>query len=235
MQNLKLPPFSVNRATSDSMNWGLICEGIPDLWKTTKGQNVKVAILDTGIAQRHQDLSDAIFLSTDFTGSSHGAEDIIGHGSHCAGIIGARSNNFGVVGIAPECKLLACKVVADNNSCYDQAVINGLKWAIWQGADIISMSIGSPISTSILHDAIIAAAQKSVIICAAGNRGPALDSVNYPAKYVEVIGVGAIDRNKHITNYSSRGDRVDIVAPGDQIVSCWPPNNIAMLSGTSMA
>jgi subtilisin family serine protease len=230
-----LPPYVVDKANLDVMNWGMAFEGISDIWKITKGQNVKVAILDTGVAQRHQDLAGAIAQSIDFTGSKNGVEDRVGHGTFCAGIIGARQNKFGVVGVAPECQLLVCKVAADNKSCYDQAVINGLNWAAAQDADVISMSIGTPISTNELHNAIITASQKTIIVCAAGNNGPALDSVNYPARYIETISVGAIDRNKHVPNYSSRGDRVDIVAPGDQIVSCWPPNNMAMLSGTSMA
>jgi subtilisin family serine protease len=236
MQNLfNLPPYTVDKANSDVMNWGMALEGIPDVWRITKGQNVKIAILDTGIAQRHQDLAGVVLQSIDFTGSKNGVEDQVGHGTFCAGIIGARQNKFGVVGVAPECQLLIAKVAADNKTCYDQAVINGLNWAVLQGADIISMSVGTPSSTNVLHGAVIAASQKAVIVCAAGNNGPALDSVNYPARYAETISVGAIDRNKHVPNYSSRGDRVDIVAPGDQIVSCWPPNNMAMLSGTSMA
>ena len=233
MNAFSLPSFAINKTSQETMNWGMICEGIPDLWKITKGRNIKVAVLDTGVAQHHQDFSGAILQVADFT--NNGVEDKIGHGTFVAGIIGARQNNFGVVGVAPECQLLICKVVSDNGACYDQTVINGLNWAVAQGADVISMSIGSPISTDALHNTIIAASQKSIIVCAAGNNGPTLDSVNYPARYPETIGVGAIDRNKHIPNYSSRGDRVDIVAPGDQIVSCWPPNGMAMLSGTSMA
>jgi subtilisin family serine protease len=230
-----IPSFVVGQANSESMNWGMAFEGIPDIWKITKGQGIKVAILDTGIAQHHQDLLDAIASSIDFTGSKYGIEDKQGHGTFCAGIVGARQNNFGVVGVAPECQLLVCKVVNDSGLCRDQAVINGLNWSVSQGADIISMSIGSPTSTEILHNTIISSSQKCCIVCAAGNNGPALDCINYPARYPETIGVGAIDRNKHMPNYSSRGVRVDIVAPGDQIVSCWPPNGMAMLSGTSMA
>jgi len=231
--SLSLPSYIVN-SSAETINWGLVCEGIPNLWKITKGRNVKVAVLDTGVAQRHQDLAGSVFAGADFTGSK-GIEDKIGHGTFCAGIIGARQNNFGVIGVAPECQLLIGKVVNDNGVCYDQAVINGLNWAIAQGADVISMSIGTPRSTDLLHNAIIAASQKACIVCAAGNNGATLDAINYPARYPETIGVGAIDRNKRLADYSSRGDRVDIVAPGDNIVSCWPPNGIAMLSGTSMA
>jgi subtilisin family serine protease len=230
-----IPPFSVERTSLETINWGMICEGVRDLWNITKGADVKVAILDTGIAQRHQDLASAILQTIDPTRSKVGVQDVIGHGTHCAGIIAARNNGFGVLGVAPECKLLICKVVSDNGSCNEQAIINGLNWATSQEADIISISVGTKTSTEELHNAIIAASQKAYIICAAGNNGKSLDAVNYPARYMETIGVGAVDRNRRIPTYSSQGDRVDIVAPGDQIVSCWPPNGMAMLSGTSMA
>ena len=232
---MQLLPFSVRRIPSQAMDLGLICDGIPDLWKITKGRGIKVAILDTGISLRHQAFAGAVLQSVDFTSSRAGVDDALGHGTFCAGVIGARQTGACIVGVAPECQLLICKVVADNNTCYDQAVLNGLNWATSQAADIISMSIGSANPTEALHNAIIAASQKSIIVCAAGNNGPTLDSVNYPARYVETIGVGAIDRNKRVPNYSSRGDRVDIVAPGDQVISCWPPNRMAMLSGTSTA
>jgi subtilisin family serine protease len=232
---MQLLPFKMRQVSSQTMNWGLICEGIPSLWKITKGCSIKVAIIDTGIALRHHDLADAILNTTDFTKSKIGADDILGHGTFCAGIIGARQNGPCIVGVAPECQLLVAKVVSDNGACYDQAVIDALYWAAEQDADVISMSVGSPTPTEELHNAVISVSQRSIIVCAAGNNGPALDSVNYPARYTETIGVGAIDRRKRVPSYSSRGDRVDIVAPGDEVVSCWPPNRIAMLSGTSAA
>ena len=232
---MELPLFSIDRSGQETLDWGLACEGIPDLWKITKGRGIKVAVLDSGVAQHHKDLVGAISQTADFTGSNVGVDDILGHGTFCACVIGACQNDFCVIGVAPECQLLIAKVIPDKGQCYDQAVIDALGWATTQGADIISMSVGTKVSTDALHNAIIAASRRAYIICAAGNNGSALDSVNYPARYAETIGVGAIDRNKHVANYSSRGDRVDIVAPGDQIVSCWPPNNTAMLSGTSTA
>jgi intein/homing endonuclease len=165
----------------------------------------------------------------------YAANGMIVSNTFCAGVIGARQNGPCIVGVAPECQLLVAKVVSDNGACYDQAVIDALYWAAEQGTDVISMSVGSPTPTEELHSAVINASQKAIIVCAAGNNGPALDSVNYPARYTETIGVGAVDRRKRVSNYSSRGDRVDIVAPGDEVVSCWPPNRTAMLSGTSAA
>jgi subtilisin family serine protease len=236
--SFELPPFRVEQVftiLSETMNWGMSSEGIPDMWKITRGLGVKIAILDTGASTCHQDLAGAIIQTADFTNSRIGVEDQHGHGTFCAGVAGARQNDFGVVGVAPDCQLLIGKIMGDDGSGNEQSVIKGLEWAAAQGADIISMSIGSPISTPLLCDAIKAVTQATYIICAAGNAGPSLDSISYPARYLETISVGAVDRQKQVTNFSSRGDRVDIVAPGDQIISCWPPNGTAMLSGTSMS
>lgn len=234
----KLPPFTVEQVFvtySETMDWGLSLLGIPELWKTTRGVGIKVAVLDTGISTRHRDFVGAILATADFTGSRVGVEDNHGHGTHTAGTIGARQNDCGVVGVAPDCQLLIGKVLGDDGSGNEQSIARGLEWAVANGADIISMSLGSPVSTPTLYNAIKAASEKAYVICAAGNEGPTLDSIGYPARYQETISVGAIDRRKQVTDFSSRGDRVEIVAPGDQIISDWPPNGVAKLSGTSMA
>lgn len=235
-----LPPYTVESVAladgGQQIDWGLTLLGIPALWAKTRGKGVRVAILDTGIATQHQDLKDAILDAQDFTGSRNGVADVAGHGSHVAGTIGARDNPGGVVGVAPDCGLLVGKVLGDNGSGSNTQVANGIRWAISTRADIISMSLGSPMPDATIQQAINdALAAGIIVVCAAGNDGPVLDTIGYPAKWPGVISVGSIDRQKQISKFSSRGDRVDIVAPGDRILSDWPPNSLAMLSGTSMA
>lgn len=165
-----------------------------------------------------------------------GPSDIDGHGTHVGGIIAARQNGGGVVGVAPEAKLLVGKVLGDNGYGTAQQLVNGIRWAIDKKADIISMSLGSPIPSYEMHEAIKAAVEAGIfVICAAGNSGPNLDTVDYPAIYPETVAVGAIDRTRRIAQFSSRGKAVDIVAPGDNILSTYPPRGFAALSGTSMA
>lgn len=234
-----LPPYKVEAmfvSMAETVDWGVQLMGVPSLWRMTKGEDIKVAVLDTGCALNHTDLKDAIADAKDFTNSRSGPLDQQGHGTHTAGTIAARENNTGVIGVAPKCKLLIGKVLGDSGAGSSNAVAAGIDWAVASGADIISMSLGSSVDSQIIHDACIrAAAAGKFIIAAAGNEGPSLNTVGYPGRYEEVVAVGAIDRNKNIAKFSSRGDQVDICAPGSDILSTYPPNALATLSGTSMA
>ncbi len=234
-----LPPYKVEQVlitSAEIIDWGLEMFAIPNLWKQTKGQGIKVAVLDTGIVLRHPEFIGAIEEARDFTRSPSGPHDVEGHGTHVAGIIAARQNRGGVVGVAPLAKLLVGKVLGDNGYGTAQQLVRGIRWAIDQKADIISMSLGSPIPSPEIHEAIKAAIQAGIfVVCAAGNSGPDLDTVDYPGLYPETIAVGAIDRRRRVAKFSSRGQGVDIVAPGDQILSTYPPRGVAVLSGTSMA
>jgi len=223
-------------ATAETIDWGLKLLGIPPLWKETKGEGIKVAVLDTGIALEHPDLRPAIFESRDFTRSPSAAYDAQGHGTHVSGIIAARRNAHGIVGVAPEAKIIAAKVLNDEGSGTSQDIVAGIQWAIESGADILSMSLGSPEPDEKIHQALLLAISKGIlVITAAGNEGPDLDTVGYPAGFAEMVAVGSIDRRKRLSQFSSRGRQVDVVAPGDQITSCYPPRGYAVLSGTSMA
>ncbi|MEO0584962.1 MAG: S8 family peptidase [Bacteroidota bacterium] len=218
------------------MKGGIELLGVPNFWKYTKGKGVKVAVLDTGVAHTHPDLKGAIIDMEDFTNSRSGISDINGHGTHCAGIIAARDNSLGVVGVAPESELLIGKVLGDDGSGSEEMVADGIYWAIKSGADIISMSLGSPYPSEKIYDAVMSAIQSGVfVICAAGNSGPDLGTVDFPGAFEETIAVGSIDRTKKVAHYSARGRQVDIVAPGDNILSTYPPRGLAKLSGTSMA
>lgn len=234
-----LPPYRIKRvvlAASEIIDWGLDMLSIPLLWKQTKGKGIKVAVLDTGIDYKHPDLSSAILNLKDFTNSGTGPWDVDGHGTHVAGTIAARKDGRGVVGVAPEAKLLIGKVLGDNGYGSFKDTAAGIKWAIDQKADIISMSLGSAWYDQSVHEAIKAAVGSGIfVICAAGNSGDNLDTVEYPGKHPETVAVGAVDRSLEVTEYSSRGDQVDIAAPGDEILSTYPPQKYAVLSGTSMA
>lgn len=235
----RLPPYKVEAvmaAKAQVVDWGIEAVGIPTLWKATRGNGVRVAILDTGIAQQHVDLRDAIEDGRDFTRSPSGWGDQAGHGTHVAGTIAARDNTTGVVGVAPDCRLLIGKVLGDNGSGSSAGVAAGILWAVEKKAHVISMSLGSPQPDPRIGEAIKAALDAGVfVVAAAGNEGPNLNTVGWPASYDGVISVGAIDRQKRVTRFSSRGRRVDVVAPGDSIVSTYPPNGLASLSGTSMS
>lgn len=220
----------------DVTDWGHNLIGVPDAWKTATGKGVVVAVLDTGGDHDHRDLKGRIVASKDFTGSRSGASDVHGHGTHCAGIVLAEKNAVGMVGVAPDAKLLIGKVLGDSGSGSNRGIAAGIDWAVEQGADVISMSLGGPSPDSLTHEAIKRAVAKGVIvICAAGNEGPRDDTVGYPGGYPESIAVAAVDVNGNVANFSSRGAEVFVGAPGVAVRSCYPGDRFATMSGTSMA
>ncbi len=226
---------AVAETQSDHINWAQFLLGIPDVWMGTMGEGVKVAVLDTGVDTDHPDLQEAIADSRDFTGD--GIEDANGHGTHCAGIIGARLNSVGFVGVAPECQLLIGKVLNnDGQGSYDW-ISQGIDWAVEKEAYIISMSLGGPESADTLYKAIHRALTAGVyIVCAAGNEGSLFqNSIGYPGRYGGVITVASHDENGNRSGFSSRGGEIDVMAPGSNIWSTYKDGGYAELSGTSMA
>lgn len=235
----RIPPFKVEEVflgLAETQDWGIKLLNIPSLWRLTEGEGIKVAILDTGITLTHPDLEGAFprFSYKDFTNSPHGIGDQNGHGTHVAGIVAARKNNTGVVGVAPKADLLIGKVLGDNGAGTATGIAKGIDWAVEKGADIISMSLGSQVSVPLIHDAIKRAVKQGVfLITAAGN--DALNYVDFPGAYEETIAVGSINESKRLSSFSSIGEEVTIVAPGENILSTYPPSTYATLSGTSMA
>lgn len=240
MPQFELPPYRVEALfsasqLSETVDWGLVINGIPDLWRATEGEGVKVAVLDTGCQLDHPDLQSNLAGAQDFTRSRYGAGDAQGHGTHCCGVVAAIRNGAGVVGVAPKAKLLVGKVLGDNGMGDSRDIGKGIEWAVANGANVISMSLGGPEKDPWTAAAIKAANAAGVfIIAAAGNDGRS-DSVNWPGRAVETIAVGAVDRNGRVTSFSSRGAQVDIAAPGQDVTSCYPTSRYAKLSGTSMA
>ena len=233
-----LPPYRVEAAMTtlaETVDWGLSSYGIPQQWAATRGSGVRVAVLDTGVETAHADLREAIEAAKDFTASRSGVEDRNGHGTHVAGTIGARQNELGVVGVAPECRLLIGKVLDDGGSGSGRSVAAGIDWACASGAAIVSMSLGSAAPDGHIRAAIErAAADGRLVICAAGNDGRT-NSVNYPARWRETTAVAAVDRNGRVAKFSSRGPEVDVAAPGQDVLSTYLGGGYATLSGTSMA
>lgn len=236
------PPYEVQQVFQPSevrevIDWGLTLTGVPDLWKKTKGAGIPVAVLDTGCQVTHPDLKNQIIEAKDFTRSSFGVGDRQGHGTHCAGIIAAEENGVGVIGVAPQARLIIGKVLGDDGSGMGRDIATGIEWAFSRGARIISMSLGSPVDDPFIHAAILRVVQMgAIVVCAAGNDGQRTSHTNYPgAIKPESFTVAAIDKQGKVADYSSSGPEVDVAAPGSDILSCFPPNQYAKLSGTSMA
>lgn len=178
--------------------------------------------------------------------------DISGHGTHIAGTISAVINGQGVVGVAPEVKLLIVKVMEPIQTkdgivfgTTPERIIKGIKHCInWRGPNqervrVINMSFGSTVEAPGLHDAVKDAVDAGILmICAAGNEGdndPTTNECSYPANFDEVICVGAVDLNKKLTEFSNTNDALDLVAPGKHILSTYKDGGRAYMDGTSMA
>jgi len=167
---------------------------------------------------------------------SRNADDDNGHGTHVAGIIAALDNTVGVLGVAPQASLLAVKVLNRRGSGYLSDIIEGIQWSVNNGADVINMSLGTTSNVQSFHDAITAAYNAGVVVvAAAGNSGSRDNTVEYPAKYPEVIAVSATGTNNVIASFSSRGTEVELAAPGMNVPSTYMGGGLKTLSGTSMA
>lgn len=217
-------------ARAETIDWGLKNRNIPDSWKRSRGKGIRVCVLDTGVPD-HVDLPDPV-AKGNFVGGSD--IDRNGHASHCAGIIGARANEQGVVGVAPECDLMFGKVLGDNGSGSSTGIARGIRWAVDNGADIISMSIGGGYDRDTEEACQYAVKNKVLLIAAAGNSG-ANAGVDYPGRLPETIAVAAYRVDDGIASFSSGGPEVDIAAPGENILSTVPGDRYQTMSGTSMA
>ncbi len=236
--------YKVAATVSDpgfSMQWYLNKINIPTAWDMTMGlPDIKVAVLDTGIDLTHPEFAGQIFAQEDMVYFDGNAQDdsigekCYGHGTHVAGIIGAKPNNGqGISGVAPGVSLIAVDVF-DGDGAWTVDVIEGMQYAVANGADVINMSLGGPgISTS-FEDAITDAVNKGVVcVVAAGNDNT---SIYYsPSDCTDAISVIATDQNDNRASFSNYGPLKDISAPGVDILSTYPINKYAYGDGTSMA
>lgn len=229
-------PTPTPPALSQSIPWGVDRVDADNVWAATTADSIKVAVVDTGIDLDHPDLTDNIKGGVNTIQSWKNADDDNGHGSHVAGIIAALNNTVGVVGMGPQIDLYAVKVLNKNGSGYVSDIIEGIDWSINNNINVINMSLGTTSDVISFHDAVIAARNAGiVVVAAAGNSGPANNTVIYPAKYPESIAVSATDSLDGQPSFSSRGPEVDLAAPGVSIYSAYKNGSYTTLSGTSMA
>ena len=215
--------------------WEIKKFNIEKQWNISQGEDVKIAVIDTGCDLDHPDIKNNLLQGKNFVEKNTDPIDRCGHGTHCAGTIAAENNGIGMVGVAPKSKIIPVKALDDNGQGNINNIVEAIRWSADNNADIISMSLGSPNSLLSLENAIQYAADKGCIIfCAAGNNGPDTD-IMYPAKYNNTIAIGAIDRNLNRTNFTCSGETLDFLAPGHEILSCVPGNSYALMSGTSMS
>jgi len=234
----KYDPINVISVLSETVDWGTDFTNIKKYRESSKayGENINVVVLDTGASPNHPDLKDNFKGYEDLTGQGD-PFDRLGHGTHCQGIIGACQNDIGVIGVAPVCNLYSGKVLDNNGlSLPDYSwIIRGIEWAIDMKADIINMSLGSPMSPpSKMQKLISEAAQKGIIFVAASGNSKR-QQIDFPGRMKEVISVAAMDKDGNLASYSNIGPGLDFIAPGSDIYSTYLNDGYALSTGTSMA
>lgn len=221
---------------AESRDWGHGPLQLEECHRLTMGEGVRVAVLDTGIDRSHPDFRDRIDITQDFSRSASGVNDIQGHGSFCAGVVAANSDGNGMIGAAPKSTLLVGKVLGDDGSGRSADIAAGIRWAVANGAHVISMSLGGPTRDAATSAAIAEAVNRGIhVVCAFGNEGPNPNTGGWPGKDPNVFGSAAVDAMLAVARFSSRGPEVDFAAPGVGVRSCYPGGRYATLSGTSMA
>lgn len=203
-----------------------------DVWPYTKGGAgaVNVVVMDTGIDYTHPDLKDRYQGGYNVFTKTNDPKDDHGHGTHVSGIIAAEDNNIGVVGVAPEAKLWAVKVLQANGSGSDESVAAGLDWVISKKHDaggdwVINLSLGATSASDLERLAFAKAISEGIlIVAAAGNSGD--EFVQYPAAYDQVLAISAIDDKSAMADFSSWGPGVAFAAPGVAIMSTVPVGSV---------
>lgn len=234
----KLEPVLTLQEAKQKVGWNITAFDLPEAWsKVGQGEGVVVAVLDSGCDLDHPDLDDNLIIlkGSNFVNKRKLPEDDNAHGSHVAGIIAAKNNDLGMVGVAPSCKIMPIKVLDHNGNGSLLAVAEGIRFAVDHGADIITMSLGAPFKIQQVRKAIQYAASKGVpCFVAAGNAGLTKE-IFYPANYPETIAIGSIDKDFNRSSFSNTGMNLDFMAPGGKIFSTVPDNWYGVMSGTSMA
>lgn len=190
------------------------------------GQEIIVAVVDTGIDQDHPIFKDRLVQGYDVLEDDHTVTDDDGHGTHVAGIIALSTSD--------NVKIMPIDVFGEDGAL-DSSVVSGIYYAVKNGAKVINLSLGGYGKTSYLEKGIQYARNNGVIVIAAAGNDAHDVKHDYPAAFKEVITVGATNNTGSLLYYSNFGDAVDICAPGEKIVSAFPDESAEALSGTSMA
>lgn len=214
--------------------WNLDAVNLPDSLDLT-GDTVRVAVLDSGVTAA-EDVLVADYV--DLTGSNNENpffNDGTGHGTSIASLIGATGIGD-MDGIAPGADIYDVKVLDGSNTAPLSKIIEGIYWCIDNDMDIINMSFGTTAYSASLEQAIDAAVEDGIIVvAAAGNNGAEAANIDYPAAFDNVISVGASNGDNAMTDFTSRGEGIDILAPGEKIWSYGAFAGLQTLDGTSIA
>lgn len=219
----------------ENLPWGIERIKAHKAWKWSKGRGVRVAVIDTGIADDHPAIRDNYRGGINILSPYHTPKDYNGHGTHVAGIIAGRTAEAGIVGVAPETHIYGVKAFNRKGSANLSDLLSAINWCIENKMHVINMSFGmDKVSESLRHAIQIAHRKGILMVAAAGNQGMS-SRIDFPARYPETIAVTSISKNGELSVFSNYSKGVDIAAPGDRILSAWLNHSKREMSGTSMA
>lgn len=198
-------------------------------------KKIKVAVLDSGVDYWSDiNLAESVTLVPDEEEVSLLFMDGTGHGNSVAGLIAAKDNGEGITGVNPNAEIYSIRVLDNNNSSPVSRIVEGIYMAIERDVDIINMSFGVSTYSAALEQAVKDAEKAGILmVAAAGNVGD--KGVQYPAAFDEVIAVGSVDKDGNLASDSSTGEQVELVAPGELVMSTGDFGDVRVASGTSLA
>ncbi|KOU55738.1 serine protease [Streptomyces sp. MMG1533] len=249
-----VPPTVAHADGIRAQQWALDAMHTQQAWRTTKGAGITVAVLDTGVEADHPDLDGNVLTGKDMIGfgAKDGDRAWARHGTAMAGIIAGHGhgagNADGVMGIAPEAKILPVRVILEDGdparakarSTRGNALAEGIRWAADHGADVINLSLGDDSVSAHPEPAEDEAVQYAlkkgaVVVASSGNGGEKGDHISYPAAYPGVIAATAVDRYGTRASFSTRRWYATVSAPGVNVVIADPDHEYYEGWGTSAA
>ncbi|ANS64030.1 type VII secretion-associated serine protease mycosin [Streptomyces lincolnensis] len=249
-----VPPTTAHADAIRAKQWALEAMHTQEAWRTTKGAGVTVAVLDTGVEADHPDLEGNVLTGKDMIGfgATEGDRPWARHGTAMAGIIAGHGHGVGdgdgVMGIAPEAKILPVRVILEDGdpsrakarSTRGNALAQGIRWAADHGADVINLSLGDDSASAHPEpgedEAVQYALRKgAVVVASAGNGGEKGDHISYPAAYPGVIAATAVDKFGTRASFSTRRWYATVSAPGVDVVIADPDHKYYEGWGTSAA
>jgi type VII secretion-associated serine protease mycosin len=260
---LAAPPVLSPEAHADEIRdqvWPVLSGlDVQRAWNITKGAGVTVAVLDSGVDERQQDLVGSVTTGPDLTKGANppGVAPKRIHGTNMASIIAAHGHGGGrldgMIGVAPEARILSLRVIVENdepgygffntNERFDGTIAEGIRYAVDHGANVINMSLGKALPTKQERQAVAYAVSRGVVVvAAAGNEGASKRArrsghapYSYPASFPGVISVAAVTAGHRHAGFSNRNSAVVVSAPGVRIVGAGPGKDYWVGDGTSPA
>jgi subtilisin len=229
------PTSSVRKPDSLHIPWGVEHVKAPDAWNHSSGQRIRIGVIDTGIDFNHPDLRHAIGKGINLLYPHMLAWDDNGHGTHIAGTIAGSGLHKGIIGVAPKATIHPVKAFDQQGSAYVSDIIRGIEWCVQHKINIINMSFGMKMFNKSLRTAIVHAYRSGTVIVASSGNDGRKSTVDFPARFPQVVSVGATTRKETVAKFTNRNHNIDVYAPGERIYSTWLHGKYHEMSGTSMA